>query len=82
MSIDKMVDKTDCNNCMGIAILQTTYKIYPTSWCQSLTPNAEEIIGDHQGILRRNRSPTDHVLCIRQMLEKNWNRTQQRVGYL
>jgi hypothetical protein len=35
-----------------------------------LIPYAEEIIGDHQGGSRRNRSTTDYIFCIRQILEK------------
>ena len=37
----------------------------------SLTPYAEGIIANHQCGLRRNRSTTDHIFCIRQILEKN-----------
>jgi sorting nexin-29 len=37
-----------------------------------LTPYADEIIGDHQCGLRRNRSTTDQIFCIRQILEKKW----------
>jgi hypothetical protein len=37
-----------------------------------LIPYAEEIIGDHQCEFRRNRSTTDHIFCIRQILEKKW----------
>jgi hypothetical protein len=37
-----------------------------------LIPHAEEIIWDHQGGFRRNRSATDHIFCIRKMLEKKW----------
>jgi hypothetical protein len=33
---------------------------------------AGEIIGDHQRGFRRNISITDHILCIRQILEKKW----------
>jgi hypothetical protein len=36
------------------------------------TPYAEEIIGDHQCGFRCNRSTTDHIFCIRQILEKKW----------
>jgi hypothetical protein len=32
-----------------------------------------EIIGDHQCGFRRNRSSTDNILCIRQILEKKWD---------
>jgi hypothetical protein len=38
-----------------------------------LIPYAEEIIGDHQCVFRRNRSTTDHIFgIIRQILEKKW----------
>jgi hypothetical protein len=37
-----------------------------------LAPYAEEIIGDHQCGFRRSRSTTDHIFCIRQILEKKW----------
>jgi len=37
-----------------------------------LTPYAEEIIGDHQHGFQRNRSTTDHIFCIHQILEKKW----------
>jgi len=32
----------------------------------------EEIMGDHQCGFRHNRSTTDHIFCIRQILEKKW----------
>jgi hypothetical protein len=37
-----------------------------------LTPYSGEIIGDHQCAFRRNRSTTDHIFSIRQILEKKW----------
>ena len=37
-----------------------------------LTPYAEEVIGDHQCGFRRTRSTTDHIFCIRKLLEKKW----------
>ena len=46
------------------------YKILFNILLSRLTPYAEEIIGDHQCGCRRNRSATDHILCIRQILEK------------
>ena len=33
---------------------------------------AKEIIGDHQCGFRCNRSTIDHIVCIRQILEKKW----------
>jgi hypothetical protein len=43
---------------------------------QWLIPYAEEIIGDHQGGFRRNGSTTDHLFCIRQILEKKWEHNE------
>jgi sorting nexin-29 len=37
-----------------------------------LTPYADEIIGDHQCGFRHNRSTTDQIFYIRQILEKKW----------
>ncbi len=70
--IHKKGDKTDCNNYRGISLLPTTYKILSNILLSRLTPYAEEIIGYHQCGFRCNRSATDHVFCIRQMLEKKW----------
>jgi sorting nexin-29 len=35
-------------------------------------PYADEIIADHQYGFRRNRSTTDQIFYIRQILEKRW----------
>ena len=35
-----------------------------------MTPYANEIIGEYQCGFRRNRSTVDHILSIRQILEK------------
>jgi sorting nexin-29 len=34
--------------------------------------HADEIIGDYQCGFRRNRSTTDQIFCIRQILDKKW----------
>jgi len=70
--IHKKGDKTDCNNYRGISLLPTTYKILSNSLLSRLILYAEEVIGDHQCGFRRNRSTTDHIFCIRQILEKKW----------
>jgi hypothetical protein len=67
----KKSDKTDCSNYRGLSLLSTTYRIL-SNILTRLTPYAEEIIGDHQCGFRRNRSTTDHILCICQILEKKW----------
>ena len=68
----KKGDKTDCNTYRGISLLPTTYKRLSNILLLRLTPYAEEITGDHQCGFRRSRSITDHMFCIRQILEKKW----------
>jgi len=63
-------DKTDYSNYSGISLLSTTYKILFNILLSRLTPYAVEIIGDHQCGFRRNRSTTDHIFFICQILEK------------
>jgi hypothetical protein len=70
--IYKTGDKTDCNNYRGRSLLPTTYKILFNILLSRLIPYAEEITGDHQCGFQRNRSTTDHIFCIRQILEKKW----------
>ena len=68
----KKGDKTDCSNYRGISLWLTTYKILFNNLLSRLTPYAEEITGDLQCGYRRNRSTTDHIFCIHQILEKKW----------
>jgi hypothetical protein len=70
--IYKKGDKTDCSNYRGISLLSNTYKILSNILLSRLIPYAEEIIGEHQCGFRRNRSTTDHIFCVRQILEKKW----------
>jgi len=76
----KKNDKTDCSNCRGISLLSVNYKMLSNIWPSRLTPYAEKIFGDHQCELRRNVSTTDHIFCIRQILEKNWNKMKQCIS--
>jgi hypothetical protein len=70
--INKKVDKTYCSNYRGISLLSTTYKILSNIPLSVLTPQAEEIIGDRQCGFRCNSLTTDHIFCIRKILEKKW----------
>ena len=63
-------DKTDCNNLKHITF--ANHLILYNILLSRLIPYAAEIIGEHQCGFRRNRSTTDHVFCIRQILEKKW----------
>jgi hypothetical protein len=46
-----------------------------------LSPYIDEFIADHQCGFRRNRSTTDQIFCIRQILEKKWE-YNETVQYL
>ena len=70
--IHKKGDKTDCNNYRGISLLPTTYKFLSSILLLRLIPYAKEVLGDNQCGFRRNRSTTDHILCIRQIRQKKW----------
>jgi len=70
--IYKKGDKTNCSNYSGTSLLPTTYKILSNILLSKLTPYAEEIIEDHHCGFRHNRSTTDHIFCIHQILEKKW----------
>jgi hypothetical protein len=68
--IYKKGEKTDCINYRGISLLSTTCKILSNILLSRLTAYAEEIIGNHECGFRRNRSTTDHIFNIGQILEK------------
>jgi hypothetical protein len=70
--IYKKDDKADCNNYRAISLLSTAYKILSNILLARLTPYVYEIIGDHQCGFHRNRSTTDQIFYIRQILEKKW----------
>jgi hypothetical protein len=70
--IYKKGDKMYYSNYQGISLLSTSYKTLSNIFLSRLTPYVEEIIGDHQCGFRLNRSTTDQIFCIRQILEKKW----------
>jgi hypothetical protein len=70
--IHKKGYKTDCSNYRGLSLLSTSYRILSNVLLSRLSPYVDEIIGDHQCGFRRNRSTTDQIFCIRQILEKKW----------
>jgi hypothetical protein len=70
--IHKKGDKTECSNYRGTTLLPTSYKMFSNIILSRLIPYADEIIGEHQCGFRRNRSTTDQIFYIRQILEKKW----------
>jgi hypothetical protein len=67
-----LCDKTDCSNYRGISLSSTTYKILSNILLSRLTPYTADVIGDYRCGCRCNRSTTDHIFCICQILEKKW----------
>jgi hypothetical protein len=63
-------DKTDCNNYYGVSLLSSSYNILLNILLSSLSRYIDKMIGNHQCGFRRNRSTTDQVFCIRQIVEK------------
>jgi hypothetical protein len=53
-------------------LLPNSYKILSNILLSRLIPYADKSIGDHQCGFRRNRSTTDQIFYIRQILEKKW----------
>jgi hypothetical protein len=51
-------------------IIEAYHLILSNILLSRLTPYAEEIIGDNQCGFRHNRSTTDHIFCVHQILEK------------
>ena len=77
--IYKKGNKTDCNNYRGISLLPTTHKILSNILLSKSSTYTEEIIGDHQSGFRRNRSTTEHMFCIREILEKKWEYNEYNI---
>ena len=82
VSVYKKGNKRDCSNYWGISFLSSTYKILTNILLSSLTPHAEEIIEDHQCGFQRNRSTTDHIFSVCQILEKKWEYNEASLSYL
>ncbi|KAJ4429891.1 hypothetical protein ANN_22095 [Periplaneta americana] len=57
-------DKTNCGNFRGISLLLTSYKILSNILLRRLAPYVDEIIGDHQCGVRRNRSTIDQIFVF------------------
>jgi sorting nexin-29 len=70
--IYKKGDKTDCNNYRGVSLLSTAYIIFSNILLARLIPYVNEIMGDHQCGFSCNRSTTDQIFYIQQILEKKW----------
>jgi hypothetical protein len=63
-------------------VLPTTYQILSDILVPMLIPYIKIISGDYQCGFRRNRSTTDQIFCIHQILEKSGSIMGQYICYL
>jgi hypothetical protein len=70
--IHKKGDKIDYNNYLGISLLSTSYKMLSNVLLATLTSYADEIIGSHQCGFEHDRSVTDQIFYVWQIMEKKW----------
>jgi len=70
--IYKKGEKSECSNYRGISLLNTAYtrKISATVINNILKTYAEDLLSQEQNGFRRNRSTTDNLFIMRQILEK------------
>jgi len=80
LSTYKKGHKTDCNNCRGISLLPTMYKILSNILPSMLIPYAEEVIAGRQ--CGCSRSTTDHIFCFVKYLRRNGNTMKQCINSL
>jgi len=68
----KKGDKRVCSNHRGVSLLSPTFNVISNMLLSRLTDCAENIIEDHKCDFRRNRSSTNPIFYICQILEKKW----------
>jgi hypothetical protein len=70
LPVYKKGDMTACNNYRGISLLSTAFKSLSNILLAKLIPYILEVTGDHQCGFHCNRSPTNQIFYICQILEK------------
>ena len=61
-----------CDNYRAIRLMSTAWKILGNALHLRLMSYAEEVIGEHQGGFRCDRSTTNQIFTIRQIFENCW----------
>ena len=69
--IHKKGDRSECNNYKGNTLLNNACKIFSSILNKRLKIATEKIIGDYQCRFCRNKSKTDQLFILRQMIGKH-----------
>lgn len=72
VSVYKKGDPWICGNYSKMYMLCISYKIPAIILYKRIMPFAKNVFGDYQCGFKRNRSTTDQIFTISQILEKNW----------
>lgn len=70
--VHKKGELMSCKNYRPISLLNTAYKVLSHILLNRLKPHVEDKVGDYQAGFRTNRSTTDQIFIMRQILEKCW----------
>jgi len=68
--IHKTGDIMECSNYRGVSLLNTAYKILSNILFTRISPFSQNIIGNYQCGFWKNRSTTNQIFTLRQILEK------------
>jgi sorting nexin-29 len=60
----------ECSNYRGVSLLNTAYKMLSNILFTRISPFAKNLIGNYQCGFRKNRSTTNQIFTLRQILEK------------
>jgi len=66
----KDANRMECSNCRGVSLLNTAYNILSNILFARISPFAENITGNYQCGFWKNRSTTNQIFMLRQILEK------------
>ena len=75
-ALHKKGDKEVCSNYRGLSLLTTIYKIIAKIVHKRLIAYIDPILGEYQAGFGSNRSTSDQIFTLRQVLEKRWEYAQ------
>ena len=68
----KKSDKLDRNNYRGNTLLDIVYKVFSNVLNERLKKITDNVLGEYQCGFCKNRSTSDQIFIIRQMMEKHY----------